>query len=83
MSYLFLENEPLALFSFNEGIRIHIKRQHETETWKFCCNRCDSKFVNAIGLEMHLKSFHGVSNPSKTCKIRRLKNGNYILIDKI
>jgi len=78
----FLEHEPLALFCTYEGIRIHIKRKHETEQWKFCCNKCDSRFINAVGLESHVKSLHKVPNPSHLYKLRKLKSGNYVLKEK-
>jgi hypothetical protein len=49
---------PRILFHSYEGIRIHIKRQHETEDWTYACKRCDSKFASFYGLELHMKSFH-------------------------
>jgi len=46
------------LFYFNEGIRIHIQREHESEDWKYVCNICESRFVNALGLDMHKELSH-------------------------
>ena len=60
---------PRVLFHSYEGIRIHIKRQHETEDWTYACKRCDSKFASFYGLELHMKSFHAWK-PKSTNKIK-------------
>jgi len=51
-------NNKAILFYSNEGMRIHIKHEHESEDWKFVCDICDSRFVNTYGLDLHKKSFH-------------------------
>ena len=45
------------LFSFI-GLRIHIKRIHETADWTFACKYCDSKFETSYGLKLHRKAYH-------------------------
>ena len=52
------ENGPGTYFYSNEGIRIHMRRQHETDDWKFHCYTCNAKFHNALGLKFHFKFFH-------------------------
>ena len=47
------------------------------------CKRCDSNFINSVGLELHVKSFHRISNPSKVSKLRKHSDGRYTLVDKI
>ena len=41
------------------GIRIHIQREHESEDWKYVCDICESRFINALGLDTHKKLSHG------------------------
>ena len=53
------------LFYSNEGVRIHIKREHESEDWKYICNICESRFTNAFGLDFHKNSFHHLSKKNK------------------
>ena len=47
----------IFLFSFT-GLRIHVKRIHETADWTFACKYCDSKFETAYGLKIHRKAYH-------------------------
>ena len=49
---------PRVLFHSYEGMRIHIRRAHETDEWKYNCRRCESKFVSFYGLEMHMRDIH-------------------------
>ena len=53
----FPENKR-KLFYSNEGLRIHIIRQHQTETWTHACKRCDSKFASWYALKLHYERFH-------------------------
>ena len=52
------ENGAGIYFYTNEGLRIHMRRQHETEDWKYHCYTCNAKFKNPLGLKYHFKFFH-------------------------
>ena len=52
------ENGPGTYFYSNEGLRIHMRRQHETEDWKYRCYTCNARFKHPMGLKDHFISFH-------------------------
>ena len=79
----FLENAPTRLFYSQEGMQAHIKSCHETDEWKYCCNRCDSRLSNQNGLETHLESFHRIKNPGLADKLKKQKDGTYVLVDRV
>ena len=77
-----LEHEPYAFFFSNEGIRIHIKKKHEEDDWKFCCFKCNSRLKRPDCLSWHLESFHRISNPKAVFNGRK-RNGLYLLVGKV
>lgn len=56
--------KPKLFYSY-EGIRIHIKREHESPDWKYVCNICESRFENASGLDFHKKTYHLTSKKNE------------------